>query len=145
MQICIYYDFRHDRSTFLCNQIFHFSEVERFVRLWLSFNQGKFECWNRAFLSRTKVTSYLWISCKSGPATAETRRGTRAHLRKACKNHDWFTSPLPGLQHSSTNPSSTVQLWVLQRTKEGWVMRVENHRGGAERKRPRENGSVEKK
>lgn len=71
------------------------------VRLWIVYSQASLGCRNWAPTNGTKVTSFLRISCKSGPATAETHRGPWAHLRKGCKNPDWFTSVLPGLPQSS--------------------------------------------
>lgn len=126
-------------SSVLSHLIFHFNELETLVRFWIPFNQGNLECWNWVSISRTKVTSFPRISCKSGPATAETHHGPWAHLRKACKNRDWFTSPLPGLPQSSAAPPSHCGCFREP------TVRAQEPQRGEQTERPRENRNVEKK
>lgn len=85
------------------------------------------------------------MSCKSRLplATININHGPWAYLRKACKNHDWFTSLLPVLLESSKvpPPPPPIPLWVLQRTTEGWT---DLHDGGS-KEGARENTSAKKK
>lgn len=104
--------------------------------------KGNLVCWNCVSISRTKVSSSLRISCKSGPVSAETHHGPWAHLRKACKNHDWFTSPLPGLPQSSATPPS--HCGRSRETRRGGLWGHKNP-GGGSRERPRENRRAKKK
>lgn len=109
------------------------------VRLWIVFSQASLGCRNWAPTSGTKVTSFLRISCKSGPATAETHRGPWAHLRKGCKNPDWFTSVLPGLpQSSAASPVPLFHCGCFRDPQRAGLRECKRCRVGEKRERERE-------
>lgn len=109
------------------------------VRLWIVYSQASLGCRNWAPTNGTKVTSFLRISCKSGPATAETHRGPWAHLRKGCKNPDWFTSVLPGLpQSSAASPVPLFHCGCFRDPQRAGLRECKRCRVGEKRERERE-------